>query len=589
MTITQYYYYTIACFLICRIIQKVENKYGTSNSEWDDLTKRKYKTMDRKFKEVQIGGVYYNSRILLSASSNVTFKGKLFAKGDDSSSYTCSHEEGNTSGVQNKDNDNFIEDSEGILSKLKKNKLIIRFKKEENMLTSTFRHNFVNVLVHCGRVKKLSYINFYLFDIFPNVDDTLLKICLLSLFNSKNVLVELDFQILPIEKKSIKMKFKEDHHIDISNQNKSRKSNCCNRNMFHLHSKVAFRKFLHRLQNNSKGTNIFNGYDKTKMKEGTEISAEYEVHDVNVCIVDTGIDYNHRDLKENIIHIRNKRREGEVEEDSDRNQNGNTDMEWKVKERKGKYEDVEGFMDNHGHGTFIAGIIAGNSGKNNQGIRGISKKAKLIICKALNSKNAGYISDILKCFNFCAEKKAKIINASFASSKNYPSLFAALKELEEKKILVVSSSGNCCPNMDFSNNTFNECDLDVTKVYPTAYSLHLTNLITVSNMIQESNGNIILSPDSCYSKNYVHLAAPGNDIISTFPQNKYAISSGSSFSAAVITGLASLVLSINDKLTYEDVIHLFQQSIVQTKSLQGRVKWGGFLNVHQLIKSTIEN
>ncbi|GAB66994.1 subtilisin-like serine protease [Plasmodium cynomolgi strain B] len=217
---------------------------------------------------------------------------------------------------------------------------------------------------------------------------------------------------------------------------------------FQLNNQMAFKNFLSRLQSNYKGTNIINGYDQTKMKEGTEMSEPHEQND------------------------------------------------------------------------------------------------------------------------------------------NYVSLFEALKTLEEKNILVVSSSGNCCPTTE-SMNTFPECNLDVKKVYPTAYSLNLRNLITVSNMIQQENGQVILSPDSCYSANYVHLAAPGDDIISTFPRNKYAISSGSSFSAAVVTGLAALVLSINARLSYEEVIDLLRGSIVQTESLRSKVKWGGFLDVRHLVSSTI--
>ncbi|SOV11772.1 subtilisin-like protease 3 [Plasmodium gaboni] len=380
---------------------------------------------------------------------------------------------------------------------------------------------------------------------------------------------------------------------DNNNNNTNYHSNSNNNNSNSNHSSAKYQS--ERLNKKMIGTNILDGYDIIQIEEGMNLSYNYEVNDVNVCIIDTGIDDEHVDLKDNIIEKKEYMKKSDKNYNRNDNNNNNNiyNIDNMLRKRLFLKEKEEccnhnNSNDGHGHGTFIAGIIAGNSPKQKRGIKGISKKAKLIICKALNNNNAGYISDILECFNFCAKKKSKIINASFASTTHYPSLFQALKELQNKDILVISSSGNCSSNSK-CKQAFQECNLNIQKLYPAAYSADLDNIISVSNMTQQSNGNIVLSSDSCYSPYYVHLAAPGGNIISTFPHNKYAISSGTSFSAAVITGLASLVLSINSHLNSQQVIEIFKNSIVHTKSLESKVKWGGFINVYDLVKLTIDS
>ncbi|EWC90276.1 hypothetical protein PFNF54_00898 [Plasmodium falciparum NF54] len=542
---------------------------------------------------------------------------------------------------------------------IQRKRLIIYFKQDNTILSSrNYKHIFMKVLSSCGHIEKLTFINFYLYE-FPksiNNEDMLLKICL-RLLESRRINVENDNQIShTVQMKSynnnnnkwdninsknnciyqIKDKIKDlpnvspsastftsistspytlklrdrnkyandkNHIFKINHSNKHKNNNNNNNNNdyhnnnksnYHSHSSAKCQ--TQRLNKKMIGTNILDGYDIIQMEEGLNLSHNYELNDVNVCIIDTGIDENHIDLKDNIIEKKtsdNIKSSDNINSSDNIKSSDNNNVHTMLRnklylKKKKECSNYNTSNDGHGHGTFIAGIIAGNSPKGKKGIKGISKKAKLIICKALNNNNAGYISDILECFNFCAKKKARIINASFASTTHYPSLFQALKELQDKDILVISSSGNCSSNSK-CKQAFQECNLNIQKLYPAAYSADLNNIISVSNIIQQSNGNIVLSPDSCYSPNYVHLAAPGGNIISTFPNNKYAISSGTSFSASVITGLASLVLSINSNLTSQQVIELFKKSIVQTKSLENKVKWGGFINVYDLVRFTIDS
>ncbi|ANQ08538.1 Uncharacterized protein PCOAH_00031040 [Plasmodium coatneyi] len=593
MTIRKYHY-AFVCFLIFGMVENVPIQYRRHHLH-DVTTRRKHRTDGGDCGE---GGgdslIYFQGRVLRGVSPEVLTGGE-FQRGVDSSWPPPPSAYSLPQGDHLPPEDQHHLDE--VLSKVRKKKMIIKFKPQENGAQSALmQQNMVNVLGSCGKVKKLSHIDLYLYEVFSNINEKVLKNCL-RVLTSGHMLVEQDFEIHPVEEggctKStgglIPIGAIVDH-APVRNGENLRN----HRGTFQLNNQMAFKNFLSRLKSDCKGTNIIKGYDQTKMKEGTELSEPHEQNDVNVCIVDTGVDYNHRDLRGNVVHVLHGRDVGgdqNVEGDDsggDGNSGDASTVEGSAVDEADRSDrgDHPGGMDNHGHGTFIAGIIAGNSERENHGIKGISRRAKLTICKALNSKNAGFVSDILKCFNFCASKEARIINASFASTKNYLSLFEALKTLEEKSILVVSSSGNCCPTAE-SKNAFPECNLDVKKVYPTAYSKKLRNLITVSNMIQQENGEMTLSPDSCYSAKYVHLAAPGDNIISTFPRNRYAISSGSSFSAAVVTGLAALVLSINARLSFEEVIRLLRESIVETESLRSKVKWGGFLDVHHLVSATI--
>ncbi|CAD2108204.1 hypothetical protein YYG_01215 [Plasmodium vinckei petteri] len=342
-------------------------------------------------------------------------------------------------------------------------------------------------------------------------------------------------------------------------------------------------------------TNIIEEYnDISEIVKGVKLSNLYEKQNVNVCIIDTGIDYDHTNLKHSIIDMKATE--------------GNYYLK-KKQNNKSNFPDISNPLDEHGHGTFIAGIVAGNANNTDngtkEGIQGINNMAKLIICKALNNNNVGNISDILDCFDYCVEKNAKIINASFSSTRNYPSLYYAMKELERKGIIVVTSSGNCIQksyepqngevqaesnNEVMQTHGYTECNLNLAKLYPPAYSESLTNLLVISNIIKDSNNNnnIVLSNDSCYSNKYVHFGVPGNDILSTHINNQYATSSGSSFSAAVVTGAISLLLSINPNFNNKEIIELIQKAIVPVNNLKDKVKWGGYLNVHSLVKLAIE-
>ncbi|VTZ69061.1 subtilisin-like protease 3, putative [Plasmodium chabaudi chabaudi] len=473
------------------------------------------------------------------------------------------------------------------LKKSKKiHKLIISFKNENKMLNNPNLMNkpFLSFLNYCGKIKKLENTNLYLYDITSNKNELLVKFCLYALKNSNQINIEADYKLNPGDYAKLLKKLKKKKKTSLHSEGKEQ--------TFHVNNSSMFKKIHTNLKKYNKTNIVEECNDISEVAKGVKLSSLYEKQNVNVCIIDTGIDYGHTNLKESIIDM--KATEGNY-------------YHKKKQNNKYNFSDISNPLDKHGHGTFIAGIVAGNANMTDkdtkEGIQGINKMAKLIICKALNNNNVGNVSDILDCFDYCSEKNAKIINASFSSTKNYPSLYYAMKELERKGIFVVTSSGNCIQKSDDSPNGqaqsesnkeimqrhgHTECNLNLAKLYPSAYSQSLTNLLVISNIIKDSNNDIVLSNDSCYSNKYVHFGVPGNDILSTHINNQYATSSGSSFSAAVVTGAISLLLSINPNFNNKEIIELIQKAIVPVNNLKDKVKWGGYLNVHSLVKLAIE-
>lgn len=205
-----------------------------------------------------------------------------------------------------------------------------------------------------------------------------------------------------------------------------------------------------------------------------------------ICIVDTGIDKSHVDLKDNIL--------GGIDE------SGTGD-----------------WTDDNGHGSHVAGIAAGVD--NSVGIVGIAPKAKLFVVKALDSYGSGYESDIANGIYDCIDNGAHIISLSLGSTEPSPLIKSALDEAKQKGIYNVCAAGN----------DGNQFPLN----YPAAHDScdAITAAIRILDIASFSNtGN-------------VKFILPGVDILSTVPGNKYDIYSGTSMATPYAAGMYALMLS----------------------------------------------
>ena len=273
---------------------------------------------------------------------------------------------------------------------------------------------------------------------------------------------------------------------------------------------------------------------------------------IQISMADTGVYYEHEDLINNINlslsynfthHINNVFPEDELYGDS--------------------YTAV------YGHGTHVAGII-GSEINNSLGIAGVVPYADLISLKALGRKLEGAttytksIAAFVESVEYATQNDIKIINCSFGGSS--PSQAEKDAMLGASDILFVIASGN------------NGWDLGENPVYPACY--YHSNSVVVTNI--NSDGSINSRA------NYggpTDIAAPGTDIISTVPYNKYRFMSGTSMSAPFVSSICGLVWSQNNNLTPEEVKAYVTSSnnVTPLDTLTDKTLSGGLLNAYKAV------
>ena len=246
-----------------------------------------------------------------------------------------------------------------------------------------------------------------------------------------------------------------------------------------------------------------------------------------IAVIDTGIDVNHEDLRNNLWN-----NPGETGLDStghDKATNGIDD------DQNGFIDDVHGWNfvsnnnkldDNHGHGTHIAGIIGAEAG-NNKGISGISPNASLMILKYFDPKvpNTDNLKNTISAIRYAVKMGAHIINYSGGGTDYSQEEFDAVELAEKKGVLFVAAAGNERSNSDQHH------------YYPADYSLK--NIISVTAIDPTTE---VLS-SSNYGVLTVDIAAPGQNILSCLPNNSYGLMTGTSQATAFVSGAAALVMS----------------------------------------------
>lgn len=250
--------------------------------------------------------------------------------------------------------------------------------------------------------------------------------------------------------------------------------------------------------------------------------------DIVVAIVDTGIDVNHPDLKNNLW--RNPGETGKDKNGKDKASNGIDD------DNNGFIDDVHGWnfshnnnnvTDHHGHGTHIAGIV-GAEGGNNYGVTGVAPKVSLMVLKYFNKESDGNeLNNTIKAFNYATKMNAHIINYSGGGNSFSPAEFQSVKRAEQKGILFVAAAGNERSNSDFH------------KYYPADYDLD--NIISVTAI----NPALRVLSSSNYGLTTVDIAAPGENIYSTMPGQSFGPMTGTSQATAFVSGVAALLMAHN--------------------------------------------
>lgn len=271
-----------------------------------------------------------------------------------------------------------------------------------------------------------------------------------------------------------------------------------------------------------------------------------------VAVLDSGVEYTHADLANNIWT-----RPPGMAPYQDRD--------------LGTIDDVHGYdavtndgdpMDDNGHGTNCAGIIGAECG-NAVGVCGVNWKVKIMPLRFINAGGFGTLADALEALNYAIDRKRagvdlRIINASWGLKPQSRALAEMLRKTQEAEILIVAASGNAGENND------------ATPHFPAGYE----NVISVA----ASGPGDTLAQFSNYGAKSVHLAAPGQDILTTALGNDYEKRSGTSVATPVVSGVAALALAARPNLSVAQLRSLLFTSVDQLPGLRDKVVTGGRIN-----------
>lgn len=274
---------------------------------------------------------------------------------------------------------------------------------------------------------------------------------------------------------------------------------------------------------------------------------------VLVANIDTGIDYNHEDLINNVW-----RNPGEIPGDGlDNDANGYVDdiVGWDFRDK-----DARPFDDNS-HGSHTAGTVAATGG-NGIGVSGVAQQASVMGLRFLGgSQGSGTLEDAIKAIDYATENGAQIMSNSWGGGGYSQVMFDAISRANDKGILFVAAAGN------------SGSDNDKKAQYPASYQL--PNVLTVA----ATDSGDKLASFSCFGLKSVHLAAPGVKILSTVPGGKYSSLSGTSMAAPHVTGAAVLLKAAYPNMKAKELKEVLMQSVEQLPTLTDKVSTGGRLNI----------
>ena len=216
-------------------------------------------------------------------------------------------------------------------------------------------------------------------------------------------------------------------------------------------------------------------------------------------------------------------------------------------------------VDDESHGTHVAGIIAAER-NNGKGVNGVANNVAIMSIRAVPNGDE-YDKDIALGIRYAVDNGARVINGSFGKSFSPKSewVYEAIKYAAEKNVLFVHAAGNDGANLDDPTN--GNYPNDQVNNGPEIAD----NVITVG-ALNPKYGSELVASYSNYGKVNVDVFAPGTDIYSTFPNNEYEYSPGTSMAAPAVAGVAALVMSQYPSLTAAQVKNILLQSGLPIKA-----------------------
>ena len=276
--------------------------------------------------------------------------------------------------------------------------------------------------------------------------------------------------------------------------------------------------------------------------------------DIIVAVLDFGVDYTHPDLAGNMWI-----NQGEVPDNGiDDDLNGYTD-------------DYHGYdfvrnqsdpIDNDGHGTHCSGIV-GAVGNNGIGVCGADRQVRIMPLSVLGLSETSFVSTVIAAMLYADRMGVRVLSCSWEDESYSQTMHDAINA---SPAVVIFSAGN--------ENT----DTDINPHYPSSYDC--PNLISVASIDRMGRR----SSFSNYGRYSVDLAAPGEEILSTFTRNRpdlcgdYCYQSGTSMATPYVAGVAGLLLSMDPSLTNHQVVDRILATTDPLPSMQDITVTGGTLN-----------
>ncbi len=261
--------------------------------------------------------------------------------------------------------------------------------------------------------------------------------------------------------------------------------------------------------------------------------------DVVVAVIDTGVDYTHEDLEAQIWKNTKEIAGNDIDDDG----NGFVDdirgWDFDGDDNDPMDETSSGFFGfggNPGHGTHCAGII-GATGNNEIGISGMAQNITIMPIRFLNKNGSGDLDNSVKAIDYAVDNGADIISASwggsFSDSVSKP-IAEAIERAEKAGVVFVAAAANSGKNND--TNNFFPTNAPYKNVIAVAATDDADKKASFSNFGIEK----------------VDLGAPGVDILSTIPDNKYKTLSGTSMATPLVAGMIALQFSLTDDKNRRD-------------------------------------
>lgn len=201
------------------------------------------------------------------------------------------------------------------------------------------------------------------------------------------------------------------------------------------------------------------------------------------------------------------------------------------------------------HGTHVAGIIG--AARNNFGIDGIDPLVQIMTLRVVPDGDERD-KDVALAIRYAVDNGAKVINMSFGKDyvHNKAVVDEAVKYAASKDVLIIHAAGNDAKNIDKANN------------YPTP---RYTDGNTSKNWIEVGASDRDQNPAdfSNYGHMTVDVFAPGVNIYSTVPDNKYKDNSGTSMASPVVAGVAALIRAYFPNLTAEQVKYCIESTVTK--------------------------